>query len=48
VAQRPEALFRERGLVALVALVIGLFVVTSFVDLPVLETLEEQEYISLP
>jgi 4-hydroxybenzoate polyprenyltransferase len=48
VAQRPEALFRERGLVALVALVTGLFVVTSFVDLPVLETLEEQEYISLP
>jgi 4-hydroxybenzoate polyprenyltransferase len=48
VAQRPEALFRDRGLMALVTLVCVLFVVTSFVDFPLLERIRDQEYIIIP
>jgi 4-hydroxybenzoate polyprenyltransferase len=46
-AQKPEKLFRERGIVSLVVLLAALFVVTSFVDLPVLARLRDQEYINL-
>jgi 4-hydroxybenzoate polyprenyltransferase len=46
-AQKPEKLLRERGLVSLVVLLTVLFVVTSFVELPLLAGLRDQEYISL-
>ena len=36
-AQKPEKLFRERGLMVLVVLLAGAFVVTTFVDIPALE-----------
>jgi len=48
VAQRPENLFREPGLVALVTLVVVTFVVTSLVDVAWIERLRDQEYIVLP
>ena len=48
VAQNPERLFRERGLVALVVVLIGMFVLTSLVDIPVIEHLRDQEFIMLP
>jgi 4-hydroxybenzoate polyprenyltransferase len=46
-AQKPEKLFRERGLIALVGLLTILFVVTSFVSIPSLEAFTGQRYISL-
>lgn len=46
-AQKPERLFQERGLVALVVLIAALFAVTSFVDLPIIAGLSDQEFISL-
>ena len=46
-AQRPEQLFREHGLLAIAGLVVALFVVTTFVDLPMLETLAGQTFIEL-
>ena len=48
VAQNPEKLFHERGLVALVALLTGMFAVTSFVDIAWIEHLRDQEFIMLP
>ena len=47
-AQNPEKLFRERGLALLVVLLAVLFAVTTLVDFPMLATLTEQRYISLP
>jgi 4-hydroxybenzoate polyprenyltransferase len=46
-AQSPEKLFRERGLVALVALVAGLFALATLLDIPLLETLTAQHFIVL-
>jgi len=46
-AQRPERLIRERGLVLLVALLTALFVLLTFVDIPALEPLAGQKYISI-
>lgn len=46
-AQKPEKLFRERGLMALVALLGALFVLLTFVDIPALESLAGQRYISI-
>lgn len=46
-AQKPERLFREPGILGFVVLLALVFVVTSFVDLPVLARLREQEYINL-
>ena len=46
-AQAPEKLFRERGLVLLVVAIAALFAVTTFIDLPALEALTGQRYISL-
>jgi hypothetical protein len=46
-AQAPEKLFRERGLVFLVVAIAALFAVTTFIDLPALEALTGQRYISL-
>lgn len=47
-AQKPEKLFRERGLMALMVLLIGVFVLASVVRLPVLTVLTQQHYIGLP
>ncbi len=46
-AQAPEKLFRERGLLVLVMLLAGTFVLATLVDVPPLERLTEQRYISL-
>ena len=47
-AQKPEKLFREYGLILVVAtLAIG-FAITTFVNIPALEPLTVQRYISLP
>ena len=47
-AQKPERLFRERGLIDLVALLVGLFVLMTFTDIPALEAFTGQRYISIP
>jgi 4-hydroxybenzoate polyprenyltransferase len=46
-AQKPEHLFRERGLMAVVLLLVVSFLVLTFVDLPFLESLTSQHFISL-
>jgi len=46
-AQKPEKLFRERGLIVLVTLLTAIFVLTTFIDIPALEFLTGQRYISL-
>ena len=46
-AQKPEKLIRERGLMALVALLTALFVLLTFVNVPALEPLAGQKYISI-
>jgi len=46
-AQKPEKLFRERGLIALTVLLSAAFLVTSFVHIPVLDVLAVQQYISI-
>jgi 4-hydroxybenzoate polyprenyltransferase len=44
-AQKPEQLFRERGLMSIVAVLAGVFLFASFVDIPILMQLAEQHYI---
>lgn len=46
-AQHPEKLFRERGLVALVVLLSAVFLLASFIDVPMLDTLAVQKFISI-
>jgi 4-hydroxybenzoate polyprenyltransferase len=46
-AQKPEKLFRETRLIAIVLSLIVVFVLTSFIDVPVLVSLSEQHFISL-
>ncbi len=46
-AQKPEKLFTERGVMLTAGIVAGLFLVLSFVDVPMLEGLTSQKYISL-
>lgn len=46
-AQKPEKLFRESGLILIVLALIATFLFTSFVNIPFLETLAEQRYITL-
>lgn len=46
-AQKPEKLFREPLLMALVVLFAAIFLVASFVDMPLLESLSGQRFISL-
>jgi len=47
-AQTPEKLYRERGLIGLVVLLVAAFGFTTAVDLPVLHAFTSQRYISLP
>jgi 4-hydroxybenzoate polyprenyltransferase len=44
-AQKPEKLFRESGLIVLVALLTVLFVLTTFINIPALEAFTGQRYI---
>ena len=46
-AQNPEKLFRERGLIALVLLLAVTFLLMTWIDVPVLESLALQKYISV-
>ncbi|MGO4118453.1 UbiA prenyltransferase family protein [Rhizobium ruizarguesonis] len=46
-AQKPEKLFREPGLIAIVAALVATFIFTTFVDIPLLVTLTEQHYITI-
>ncbi|MFA5956111.1 UbiA family prenyltransferase [Hyphomicrobium sp.] len=46
-AQKPEKLFRESGLIAIVMALAAMFLFTSFVDLPFLNTLAAQRYITI-
>ena len=45
-AQRPERLFREGRLIAIVLMLVVVFLVMSFVDLPLLADLAAQHYIA--
>ena len=46
-AQKPEKLFREPGLIAIVAALAAAFIFATFVDIPLLVTLTEQHYITI-
>jgi len=46
-AQKPEKLFNEHGLMALVLIVVVTFVVATVVNMPFLQTLTAQHFISL-
>ncbi len=46
-AQKPEKLFRETGLIVLMVALALVFLVTSVVDIPLLNQLSEQHYIEL-
>jgi hypothetical protein len=46
-AQNPEKLFREPKLIVLVALLAALFVVATYVDMPVLSVFTGERYITL-
>src|ERR1700736_5165875 len=46
-AQNPEKLFREPKLIVLVAVLAALFVVATYVDMPVLSVFSGQRYITL-
>jgi 4-hydroxybenzoate polyprenyltransferase len=46
-AQKPENLYRENKLMFLVVLLTALFVLTTLVDIPAIETFAGQRYISL-
>jgi 4-hydroxybenzoate polyprenyltransferase len=46
-AQNPERLFREPKLIALVAILAGLFLIATYVDMPALAVFSGQRYITL-
>lgn len=46
-AQSPEKLYRERGLIALLALLGLAFAAATFVDMPLLETLTAQQFVQV-
>jgi hypothetical protein len=46
-AQRPERLFKEFRLMAIVGSLVVVFLLTSFVDIPLLNTLSGQHFIVL-
>jgi 4-hydroxybenzoate polyprenyltransferase len=45
-AQKPEKLYRESGLIVLVALLAAIFVFTTFINIPALDAFIGQRYIS--
>jgi len=46
-AQRPEKLFKERTLIALVGLLAATFLFATYVNIPALDLFAGQRYISL-
>jgi len=46
-AQKPEKLYKERTLIVLVGLLTASFLLATYVDIPALEALSAQQYISL-
>ena len=46
-AQNPEKLFRERGLLVIIALLFSVFIFSTAIDMPILHKLTEQHYIHL-
>lgn len=46
-AQKPERLFREGGLMTIVAVIVAIFAICTVVNMPVLEPLTAQHYIQL-
>jgi len=46
-AQNPEKLFREPKLIALVVVLVALFIVATWVDMPMLSVFTGQRYITL-
>lgn len=46
-AQKPEKLFRETKLIGIVVALVVVFVLTSFIDIPLLSGLAEQHFIEL-
>jgi hypothetical protein len=46
-AQKPEALFAERGLMAIVAAIVAIFALCTIVDIPALAPLASQTFIGL-
>lgn len=46
-AQKPEKLYKERTLIAIVGLLALTFLVATYIDIPALETLTTQQYIKL-
>jgi hypothetical protein len=46
-AQKPERLFREPGLIFLVLLLTATFLLMTFIDVPLLDALAVQQYISI-
>jgi 4-hydroxybenzoate polyprenyltransferase len=47
-AQKPEELYREKGLIGIVGLLAAVFLVSTFVDMPFLSELTGQHFIVLP
>jgi 4-hydroxybenzoate polyprenyltransferase len=46
-SQRPEKLYREKGLIVLIILLTAVFTLATFVEVPSLDTLTSQHFISL-
>jgi 4-hydroxybenzoate polyprenyltransferase len=46
-AQNPERLFRERTLIELIAVLLGLFILATWVDIPALSVFSSQRYINV-
>jgi 4-hydroxybenzoate polyprenyltransferase len=46
-AQKPEKLFHERGLIVLVILLTAMFLLMTFINVPILDALAFQRYISI-
>jgi hypothetical protein len=46
-AQKPERLFREGGLMTIVAIIVVIFAICSVVNIPMLEPLTSQQFIEL-
>jgi 4-hydroxybenzoate polyprenyltransferase len=47
-ARSPEKLYRAKGLIAVTLLTVGVFILATFVDVPQIDTLTEQQFIALP
>lgn len=46
-AQKPEKLFREKGLMIMVTVLAASFLITSLIDIPLIESLTKQQFIAI-